>query len=78
MSNRDINIEVLKEFRKRKAKKGGKSKNVVNIHVKSTGPPDMSNHNAIVKVFKTAESYEAFRNKYLYSDFSYPVDHEDV
>jgi len=78
MSTKDINIEVLKEFRKKKAKKLSKSKNVVNIHVKNTGPPDISNRNAILKVFKTTEAYEAFRSKYLYNDFSYTLEQEDV
>lgn len=77
MSTKDINIEVLKEFRKKKAKKLSKSKNVVNIHVKNTGPPDISNRNAILKVFKTTEAYEAFRSKYLYNDFSYTLEQED-
>jgi len=77
MSTKDINIEVLKEFRKKKAKKISRSKNVVNIHVKNTGPPDISNRNAILKVFKTTEAYEAFRSKYLYNDFSYTMEQED-
>jgi len=77
MSTKDINIEYLKEFRKKKAKKNSDSKNVINIHVKDTGPPDISNRDAILKIFKSTEAYEAFRSKYLYNDFSYTLDQED-
>ncbi|ORX57866.1 hypothetical protein BCR36DRAFT_344643 [Piromyces finnis] len=79
MPNEDINIniEVMKEFRKKRSKKNNKIKTDINTYGRSLGPPDISNRNAIIKVFKSTEAYEAFRNKYLYSNLSYNSDTED-
>ncbi|KAG4087748.1 hypothetical protein H8356DRAFT_1057907 [Neocallimastix lanati (nom. inval.)] len=44
---------------------------------KPTGPPDISNRTAIIKVFKSVEAYEAFRNKYLYNNTTYTSENED-